>query len=129
MPRHPIINKRLTHTIIGHFPSSCTIRTVTYTTTAANQKVPSGYADVLGLTNIPALLAPESDNTLVDNEVRDSSITSNYSRRRLKLNGYFPTIVAIRMVAVVDGVMYKIRGIEADSQSLLTRLRVEIITP
>lgn len=124
-----LIDSRLRHAIPDHWDSRCTIQMVTYTTTAANQRVPSGATDVAGMVNVPCRLAAIIFSRPTDNEIRDQKIQEKLSHRHLKLNGWFPSITPRRMQAVVDGVVYPIVGVEGDSQQFSTRLRLEVVKP
>jgi hypothetical protein len=64
-----------------------------------------------------------------DDEIRTSEVEEVFERRQLLLNGFFPQIVNRIMQAVVDGVVWPIRGVESDSQRLNTRLKLEQISP
>ncbi len=64
-----------------------------------------------------------------DDEQRGKDILETYKLRTLTLNGYFPSIMPESMQAVIDGIIFPIRGIEHDGQHQNTRLKLEIINP
>ncbi len=123
-----LIDSRLRMAIPEVWPSRVTIRTATVTVNAANQPVITGYADVPGKINIECRMAPFITLRPDDSQIRDQVITENLSRRNLKLNAFMPDIVN-DMNALVDGVAYKVVGVEADGSSFSTRLHLELITP
>lgn len=127
--RYPLIDSRLRKRIMQHWPSRCNIQSVNYTLTASNQKMPGTNTDVVGMFDIPCRLGPFIDTRLTDTEHRTQSILSKSLSRRCKLGGYYPAIDTRRMVAVVDGSLYQIRGVEHDSERAHTSLRLEVITP
>lgn len=124
-----ILDSRLRVGIPEHWPSLCTIRSVNYTLTASQQRVKGGVSTVAGMINIPCRIAAFIETRMTDDERRTNNVLAKIIRRTLKLNGYFPTIDTRRMVAVVDGTTYEIRGVEHDSEKFSTRLRLEILTP
>jgi hypothetical protein len=74
-------------------------------------------------------MAPYNYRTPADGEDITSAVIEGKTLRNLKINGYFPEIEARTMVAIVDGVEYMIRTVEADSQMYCTRLKLEIVEP
>lgn len=122
-----LVNPKLRAKLPEHWLSSCTIQSVTVTLSESGQKVPYAASNVAGLVNIQCRMAPIIDARPTDEEIRTTGLRLEHSKRILKLNGYFPQIVNRAMQAVVDGVTFEIRGVEADSQSFSTRLRLESI--
>lgn len=125
----PLIDPRLRPTVDESYPSRCTIQRVTYTTTAANQRIATGATVVPGMSHLPCRLAPIIFVRPTSDEIRDSKILESYDRTQLKINRYLPAITSRDMVAVVDGVTWPIRGVEADSSSFSTRLKLEKVKP
>lgn len=123
--RRPLIDQRLYAKTMTHWPSLCDIQSISEVRSDSNQLIASNPVAVANMTQIPCSLAPLSI-TPTDNEVRSGEISSGKVGRILKLNGFFPGITNT-MQAVVDGVTYQIVGIEADSHSWSTRLKVENI--
>jgi hypothetical protein len=74
-------------------------------------------------------MAPFIETRMTDDEQRTQAVEAKIVRRTVKLNGYFPSIDTRRMVAKIDGILFHIRGVEADSMKYSTRLRLEILTP
>lgn len=128
MPR-PLIDPRLRPMMDEMYPSRCTIRQVTYTVTSANQRIASGATDVPGMVNLPCRLAPIIFVRPTADEIRDSKIQESYDRTQIKINRYLPSIEQRDMYALVDGVIWPIRGVEADSSDFSTRLKLERIRP
>lgn len=126
---HSILDPRLRVAIPEHWPSTCTIQTVNTTVSASNEPVPSGATDVSTLKNIPCRIGPRIEVSVSDNEQRSDRVLEQFNRRQAKLNGYFPQIVPRLMQAVVDGVVYGIRGVEHDSERFSTRLNLENVEP
>lgn len=124
-----LLDPRLRTAIPEHWPSLCTIQTITYTANAANQLMPTGVTNVSGMVNLQCRLGPIILSRPTDDEIRDTKVQEKYSRRNLKINAYLPQIQVRAMQAVVDGIVYPIRGVEGDSQQFSTRLRLEIVKP
>lgn len=122
-----LVDPRLESHLPNHWPSTCEIRTVSYAVSASNQRIKSGAVTLY--TRVPCRMSPLSKTRTTDNEARSETMESALKQRILKLNGYFPLIVPRDMDAVVDGVVFPIRGVENDSQRWSTRLFVEDLTP
>jgi hypothetical protein len=110
------------------WPSLCTIQTITYINTPG-QRVPSGGTDVPNLIDIPCRIASLREAMPSDVEKMSATVISMSRQRKVYLDGYYPTIQAGTMRAVVDGVPYLIRGVDSDSERVFTRLFLEIILP
>ena len=123
-----IIDSRLRIAIPEVWPSRCTIRTPTTSVNAANQPVITGYASVAGMINLECRMAPFITLRPDDTQIRDQQVTENLNRRNLKLNSYQPTIVN-DMYALIDGVNFKVVGVEHDGSHFSTRLHLELIAP
>jgi hypothetical protein len=108
------------------WPSRVTICIGTGITNAANQFVLTGYAIVAGLNDLECRMSSFIQVRPDDTEIRDQAGTTLISERNCKINGFFPTIVGDQY-ADVDGVMYKVVGVENDSQKFSTRLHLETI--
>lgn len=125
----PIVAHAFRSALRLHYPSRCTIQFVSKADTPSGQSVNSSGLPVSGHLNIPCALGAFSKDTTTDNERRGPTVTEEFSRRICKLSGYYPAIVERQMRAVVDGVIYNIRGVESDSQHVSTRLYLEVIKP
>lgn len=125
----PLLSPAFSSALRVHYPSRCSIQLVASGDTPSGQLVTAGGELVSGHINIPCALGAFSKDTTTDNEKRDARILEEFTRRMCKLNGYYPTIVERQMRAVVDGVIYNIRGVESDSAHVSTRLYLEVIDP
>jgi len=123
-----IFDSRLRTAIPEVWPSRCTIRTATVTVNAANQPVITGYTSVARMINLECRMAPFITLRPDDTQIREQAVTENLNRRNCKLNSYQPTIVN-DMYCLIDGVNYKIVGVEADGSHFSTRLHLELIAP
>lgn len=112
------------------FPSLCTIQRKMYTTEDSKQKRLKRPIGVPGHINIPCRMAARSSNmmSLLMEDV-DNMITANVVRRFVRLNGYFPDINTRDMQAYIDGKVWEIRAIQADSEGFATLIIVEEIRP
>lgn len=84
----------------------------------------------MGMINIPCRkspVVPEGGHADYD-EKRAMDTVSSFNQSLVKLGGYFPSISARTMRAVVDGQVYQIRGVHPDSENFSTELRVEQVT-
>jgi hypothetical protein len=127
--RTPLLHSKLQTNTPLHWPTTCTIQAYTFAQSMAGQSLPTGLTDVAGLADIPCRLAPYIENIITDPEMRSANVTETIRRRTAKLNGIFPTIDGIRMIALIEGIVYQIRGVDFDSQSFSTRLRLEVVKP
>lgn len=127
-----LLDPRMTTRLMDDWSSSCTIQIATGIggTSLSGQRFPSSaWANVTGMTNIPCRIAAREDADPTDKEQRSALVTQQSVNRTIKLNGYFPTILPQTYRAVVDGVIYHIRGVEHDSERYSTRLLALNITP
>lgn len=124
-----LIDPRLRSHLLNHYTSRCTLATVTYSTTTSGQKVRSGNSPISGLVHIPCQLGPIIEIRPTDNQLRSDPITEVQKQRQCKLLGYFPMAVPYAMEAIVDGEVFRIDGVEADSVKFSTRLRLEVVKP
>jgi hypothetical protein len=85
------------------------------------------WVDVSGLVNIKAMNAPISDSKILADEVKTLAETMAVNLRHVLLDGYYPQIEPGQR-AFMDGVYWDILGAEADSQSQMTRLHLELAT-
>lgn len=117
-----IVDPRFRASLPNQWPSLCTIQQKLTTLSDANQPIQSGVLNILtGLVDIPCLLSLRKAN-----EKRDHEVESKYRRGVCRLNGYFINEVISRsMLAVVDGVVWQIRGVDFDSLNLYTLLELE----
>ena len=96
------------------------------------------YTDVAGLINIPCMAPPESTGSITATEVRALEEITASELHHVLLNGYYPTLDAGwrgensdgkgAWIALIDGFQYEIAGVESDSQSQMTRVRVKLAT-
>ena len=125
----PLLDPRLRTALPVLWPSRCTIQTITTTTSASNQLVPSGAVDLAGHTEIECRVSPIVRERPTDDLQRGYAVQEYHLRRHANLNGYFPTITEVGMQAVIDGVVYPIRGVDTDGNHFITRLKLEVVTP
>jgi len=96
------------------------------------------YVNVAGLVNIPCMAPPESPSSITATEVRALTEITSAELHHVLLNGYYPTLDAGwrgensdgkgAWIALIDGFNYEITGVESDSQSQITRVRVKLAT-
>ena len=90
--------------------------------------LPSGYANVDGLVNIPCMFAPQSVPTPSQGDtVRTEQQFETKTEFHLLLNAYYPAVQQ-RYLVIVDGVTYEVMGVESDSQDQMTRCAVRAYT-
>lgn len=125
----PLLDPRLASSLDNFNPARCTIQSVNITSSVAGQKTEGTPTDVLGRVGLSCRIGPMVLIRPTDNENRTNRIQSAYQGRHLKFNGYYPDITVRAHQAVVDGIVYKIRGVEHDGAPFSTRLRLEILNP
>jgi len=96
------------------------------------------YTAVAGLTDIDCTAPPESSGSIVATEARELEEIVASELHHVLLAGYFPTLDAGwrgensdgkgAWIALIDGFNYEISGVESDSQSQMTRVRVKLAT-
>ena len=96
------------------------------------------YTPVPGLVDIPCTAPPESAGSIVATEVRGLEEIVASELHHVLLDGYYPTLDAGwrgensdgkgAWIALIDGFNYEISGVESDSQSQMTRVRVKLAT-
>lgn len=96
------------------------------------------YVDVAGLVGIPCTAPPPSPTDIQATEVRALEEITASELHHVLLNGYYPTLDAGwrgenadgkgAWIALIDGAQYEIAGVESDSQSQMTRLKVKLAT-
>lgn len=123
------IDSRLTARLAYKFDDQVSIQAKKYTISASNQKTVSGFTPIDGLDSLPCLIGPIIESRPTDEEIRTGHIKELVRRRHVLMSGYFPQILRESMVAITSEATYEIRGVEADSQTMLTRLRLEEIKP
>jgi hypothetical protein len=94
------------------------------------------YTDVAGLIDIPCTAPPASTSDIQATEVRTLEEITASELHHVLLAGYYPTLDAGwrgenadgkgAWIALIDGVNYTISGVESDSQSTQTRVRVKL---
>jgi hypothetical protein len=86
-----------------------------------------GWNNVAGMVNIPAMNAPESDARIRADQTKSIEMVEGIQLRHMLLGGYYPAIEENgNWRAMVDGIAYDVRGVESDSQSQMTRLKLQI---
>lgn len=112
------------------WPSLCTIQTIDTIAGFSNQPVPQGTGtNVAGMVEIPCRLSPMFRERPTDDIQRGGAVQEYHTRRDLLLNGDYHTILPDTMQAVVDGIVYPIRGLDADGNAFITRLKLEMVRP
>ena len=96
------------------------------------------YVNVSGLVNIPCMAPPPSPSSIQATEVRSLEDITAAEIHHVLLSGYFPQLDAGwrgenpdgkgAWIALIDGFNYEIMGVESDSQSQMTRVRVKLAT-
>lgn len=96
------------------------------------------YTPVTGLVDIVCTAPPEITSNIVATEVRGLEEIVASELHHVLLGGYFPTLDAGwrgensdgkgAWIAMIDGFNYEIAGVESDSQSVMTRVRVKLAT-
>lgn len=107
-------------------------------TQGPNGAIEFDYTDVTGLIDIPCTAPPESPASITATEVRALTEITASELHHVLLNGYYPTLDAGwrgenadgkgAWIALIDGFNYEIAGVESDSQSTMTRVRVKLAT-
>lgn len=86
-----------------------------------------GWNNVAGMIDIPAMNAPQTESRISADQKKELAMVEAYQLRHMLLGGYYPAIEENgNWRAVVDGVAYDVLGVESDSQSQMTRLRLQI---
>lgn len=123
---HPLLQSKL----IASFPSLCTIQTPNTTTEGSGQRTPTGSGtNVSGLTDIPCRIAAFAEEAQPRDTEKRGATTETDVMRIAYLSNYYPTIQPRTHLALIDTVLYKIRGAESDSEQAFTRLSLEILKP
>jgi hypothetical protein len=96
------------------------------------------YTPVSGLVNIPCIAAPESPANIVATEVRALTEITASEIRHVLLGAWYPQLDAGwrgeqsddkgAWIAQIDGFNYEISGVESDSQTTQTRIKVTLAT-
>jgi hypothetical protein len=99
---------------------------------------PSGnYGDVAGLVAIPCTSPPVADGTILAGEVKSLAEVMASELHHVLLNSWYPALdngwrgdgtPAGAWRCIIDGVQYDILGIESDSHSIMTRVRIRLST-
>lgn len=86
-----------------------------------------GWNNVPGLINLTAMNAPESDLRIRADQDKRMELVEGFQYRHLWIAGYYPVIQEnANWRAMVDGVAYDVKGVESDSQTTQTRLKLQI---
>jgi hypothetical protein len=89
------------------------------------------FTAVAGLQNIACVNAPQSDIRVSSDEVRSITDIQAGRYRHVLLDGYYPAVIAgwpQGWRVTIDGTLYDLTGAEADSLSVQTRLKLQIVT-
>jgi len=106
----------------GLFNSLATIKQRPNTVTALGQTVMMDYEPIVGLENIPCMIAAQSPTTPPQTDTtRMQQQFDTRSQFHVLLDGYYPTIQQ-QYLAEVNGTGYEIMAVEFDSQQTMTRL-------
>lgn len=114
----------------GLFVSLCTIQAHGGVFSDSGQAVPP-YVPVTGLIDIPCMAAPTSEVRITADQKRTTEEIKDDDSSHVLLDDYYPTIEThwrAGAQAVLDGVTNTILGVEFDSQSRMTRLKLEVCT-
>lgn len=105
----------------GIFVSLCTIQQPSGAFSPSGQ--PDGnYSDVIGLVNLPCMMAPESG---IESKTPEQILA--YDVRHVLLDGLYRGIQT-GWRAVIDGEDFDVLSVDIDSQSQMTRMQVRIVT-
>jgi len=115
---HPHLLEHLEETF---FPSLATIQAVTLTQDSYGEPA-EAWANLAGHVDIPCAIAPASAR-----ERASASMTVAETTHTTILAGEYLTVTPVHR-AVVDGTVYDIVGVERDSHSTMTRLRLRIVS-
>lgn len=118
----------------GLFVSLCTIQMPTGELTADGSPAMTGgdsgdgWNNVAGLIDIPCMDAPEGmESRIMANTNRSPEFIEGFQYRHVLLGGYYPDIEQFDdWRAIVDGQAWDAIGVESDSQSTQTRLRLQL---
>lgn len=114
----------------GLLVSSATIQQPSGTLTDSG--APDGqYTNVTGLVGIPCISAPERMKSVGASEQRTEKQITDENANHVLLGGYYPTLEAgwrNGWRAVIDGTDFDIQGVESDSQGVMTRMKVTLVT-
>ena len=107
-------------------------------TQAGNGAITFDYVNVAGLINIPCIAAPESPANIVATEVRALTEITASEIRHVLLDTWYPQLDAGwrgeaadgkgAWIASIDGFQFEISGVESDSQTQMTRVKVKLAT-
>lgn len=123
---HPLLQQKMR----GSFPSSCTIQTPNTTTEASGQKTPTGAGtNVVGLIGLSCRIAAFAEEAQPKDYEKRGPTTETVKMRICYLQNYYPAIQPRTHLALVDTILYKVRGVEHDSEQGFTRLSLEILKP
>lgn len=123
-----ILNQRITTSQSrSMYTSLCTVRDRNPTVGGDGQDV-DNPTDVIGMVAIPCRLSPIIQIRPTDTEARRNQITEQNESRQCALFGLF-NVDPTTQQAVVDGVVFRIEGVEFDGEPINTRLRLQIVRP
>lgn len=89
------------------------------------------WVNVSGLANIVCQFGPDADMNVTANQQRTQPQNTDTILHRLELDGYYSTLETgwrAGWRVMVAGLAYNIVGVESDSQSQVTRLKVRLVS-
>jgi hypothetical protein len=96
------------------------------------------YTPVAGLVDIPCMAPPESASSIVATEMRELEEIRASETHHVLLSAWYPQLDQGwrgensdgkgAWIAQIDGFQFEISGVEADSQSVMTRVTVKLAT-
>lgn len=125
MIAHPRLFERLERTF---YPSIVTVEEPVRTRDSYGDEI-SAWVAIGSATAIRAAIAPATLQSSEDAETRLDAFTRLATMREATLAGYYPAIgLTTRLVEHDTGRIYRIVGVEHDSQCSHTRLQLEDVT-
>ncbi len=119
-----LIHPRLLAALNRFYPSTCVIEQATITLSEAGTEV-KAWATLAGHGALRASVAPIQPGTPEVQEKRQEDTVPDYATHHISLAGHYPQITTA-MRARVGTETFDILAVEHSSQSVTTRLRVEI---
>jgi hypothetical protein len=113
----------------GALVSLCTIQQPSGN--VVNGTADNTFSSVTGLINIPCMDAVLSPGAISATEVKGLEEIMSAAFRHVFLNACYPQLLAAAghgWRAIVDGVTYDLLGAEDDSQGVMTRLKLQLVT-
>jgi hypothetical protein len=123
----------ITSAIVDGLPAASTTRlgsvyTKGTTTLPSGQRDPNATPVLLASHgDLECRVGPMIDIRPTDKIERREKVERSRIERHVMMRGYYPLIL-VDMLFVVDSITYRIVGVNHDSNHILTRLHVELIT-